>query len=185
MEEIKNTLEAFRNAGVVLYPSDTIWGIGCDATNVEAVKKLKAIKPRNKMGFIVLVSDDGMLQRYVKEVPDVAWDLIDAADSALTIVFDASKGIAEGVYANDQSIAVRLVKKGFVHEVIKRLNRPITSTSANISGEPSPQSFVDISQALKEKVDYIVDESQYKSVISKASSIIKLSGNGDVKIIRR
>ncbi|MEM7162368.1 MAG: L-threonylcarbamoyladenylate synthase [Bacteroidota bacterium] len=182
--EIRNTVQAFREGKVVLYPSDTIWGIGCDATNPEAVAKLKMSKSREKAGFIVLVANDGMLQRYVKNVPDVAWELIDASHKPLTIIYDEAMGIVEGV-SQDKSIAVRMVKEGFIHRVIHQLGKPITSTSANISGEPSPKSYTEISAALKEKMDYCVPEECYKSLNSKASSIIKLSNKGDVEIIRR
>ncbi len=184
-QEIRNTVQAFREGHVVLYPSDTIWGIGCDACNEKALSQLQACKPRNKTGFIILVSNDGMLQRYVKTIPDVAWELIDNSEKPMTIIYDQANGIANGIAADDGSIAVRLVKNGFIHKVIHQLGRPITSTSANFSGEPSPKNYADISQDLIEKMGYCVAENTYKSLNSQASSIIKLSEKGDVKIIRR
>lgn len=184
-EEIRNTAHAFRQGELVLYPSDTLWGIGCDACNAEAIGQLQNCKPRNKTGFIILVANDGMLQRYVSDIPDVAWELIDSSEKPLTIIYDQANGIAPGVTADDGSIAVRLVKDGFIHKVIHQLGRPIVSTSANFSGEPSPMNYKEISKTLIEKMGYCVAENTYKSLNLQASSIIKLSGKGDVKIIRR
>jgi L-threonylcarbamoyladenylate synthase len=195
-QEIQNALKILREGGTILYPTDTIWGIGCDATNEKAVEKVFTIKQRTESkSLICLVSDDGMLNRFVKEVPEMAWDIMDANNAEeddepakpITIIYDAARGLAKNVLAEDGSIGIRLVKRevhDFCHRLIHKFGRPIVSTSANISGEPAPQDFSDISQEIISKVDYVVQLQTPNSRHQTASSIIKLKANGEFKIIR-
>ncbi len=156
--DIQKCLEVLRTGGTILYPTDTIWGIGCDATNEKAVEKIYALKKRSESkSLIVLVSDDGMLNRFVKNIPALAWDLIDMADKPLTIIYDAAKGIAKNVLAEDGSIAVRKTSDEFCQRLIHKFGKPIVSTSANISGENAPKNFSEVSDEIKKTVDYIVN----------------------------
>ena len=183
-ETISKTLLVLNNGGVILYPSDTIPGIGCDATNEIAINKIFEIKNRpEQKSLILLVSSEAMLQRYVEEVPDVAWDLIDYADKPTTIIYPKGKNLPQVCFAPDGSVAIRIVKNGYLNKLIQKLGKPLVSTSANLSGEPSPLKMEEISKSLVEKVDFIVNlpfESR-----SKASAIIKLEVNGVFKIIRK
>jgi L-threonylcarbamoyladenylate synthase len=194
--EIQNALQALREGKTILYPTDTIWGIGCDATNEKAVEKIFQIKKRNEnKSLITLVSDDGMLNRFVKEVPEMAWDLMDANNAEedeepgkpITIIYDAARGLAKNVLAEDGSIGIRLVTRNandFCHRLIHKFGRPLVSTSANISGEPSPKSFTDISDEIKRSVDYVVNWKQNEHIRAEPSSIIRLKTNGEFVIIR-
>ena len=183
-EEIQKTLEILREGGMVVYPTDTIWGLGCDATNPEAVAKIYDVKERDSSkSLILLVSGDAMLQRYVKVVPEVCWDLIDMADKPLTIVYPEGNNLAPKTMADDGSIGIRMVKEGFVNKLVHKLGRPLVSTSANISGEPSPTSFDEISDELKSRVDYVVNL-RLPEKEAQPSSIIKVGPNGEIKIIR-
>lgn len=184
--EIQKCLGVLRSGGTLLYPSDTIWGIGCDATNEKAVEKIYSIKQRNESkSLIALVSDDGMLNRFVKEVPAMAWDLMEVSDSPLTIIYDAARGIAKNALAEDGSIAIRKVKDEFCQRLIHKFGKPLISTSANISGEPAPKNFFEISEEIKSKVDYIANWRQDDVTDAKPSSIIKLKANGEFVIVRR
>jgi L-threonylcarbamoyladenylate synthase len=194
-QEIHNALKVLREGGTILYPTDTIWGLGCDATNEKAVEKIFQIKKRSESkSVIVLVSDDAMLNRFVKDVPEMAWDLMDANNSEeddeptkpITIIYDTARGLAKNVLAEDGSIGIRMVtreRNDFCHRLIHKFGKPIVSTSANISGEPAPQDFSEISEEIKSKVDYVV-RLNYDSGQKTASSIIKLKANGEFKIIR-
>jgi L-threonylcarbamoyladenylate synthase len=185
MEDIiSKTIQVLKDGGVILYPTDTIPGIGCDATNEQALQKVFDIKnrPTNK-SLILLVSSDGMLQRYVKEVPDIAWDLIDYAEKPTTIIYPNGKNLPKICLAEDGSIGIRIIKTGYLNKLITKLGKPLVSTSANISNEPSPQSMEEINKSLAEKVDFIVNLPSQSS--SKASAIIKLEVNGVFKIIRK
>lgn len=195
-QEIQNTLRALREGKTILYPTDTIWGLGCDATNEQAVEKIFSIKQRTESkSLIILVSDEGMLNRFVKDVPEMAWDLIDAAKAEedderskpLTIIYDAARGLAKNVLAEDGSIGVRLVTRDaseFCHKLIHKFVKPIVSTSANISGQPAPKDFENISQEIISKVDYVVQLKTLDFGLRTPSSIIKLKANGEFKIIR-
>ena len=181
---MEKLLETLKSGGIILYPTDTIWGIGCDATDDEAVMKIFELKNREQnKPLIILVESEKRLQDLV-EVPAVAWDIMDLSEKPITIVYDAPKGISKNLLAEDGSIGIRLVKDEFCKRLISKLNKPIVSTSANFSGEKSPKSFADISQKLINEVDAVA-ESQ-KSRVSKweASSIIRVWNDGRIKVIR-
>jgi L-threonylcarbamoyladenylate synthase len=185
-EEIKNALEVLRKGGTILYPTDTVWGIGCDARNKEAVAKVFQIKQRAEYkSMVTLVCDNTMLNRYVKEVPEVAWDLIETADRPLTIIYPDARMLAENVIAADGSVGIRLIKDEFCKNLIHKFGKPIVSTSANISGEPAPSSFNDIKIDILNKVDYIVNLRQKENNNTQPSTIIKVAMNGEFKIIRK
>jgi L-threonylcarbamoyladenylate synthase len=184
--EIDKTLNVLKNGGVILYPTDTVWGLGCDATNELAVSKINDIKGRsNDKSFIILLDTDAKLQSYVTEIPDVAYDLIEYAEHPLTIVFSGAKNLANNVINEDGSVGVRIVKHDFCQQLIQRFRKPITSTSANISGQPSPRFFDEISEEIKEAVDYIVDLEQDLRTEKKPSTIMKLAPGGQFSFIRR
>lgn len=185
-EEINKALEILKNGGVILYPTDTVWGLGCDATNEEAAAKINAIKGRAAdKSFIVLLNSDNQLQSYVTEIPDVAYELIEYAENPLTIVFSGAKNLAKNVINTDGSVGIRVVKHTFCEELIQRFRRPITSTSANVSGQPTPQFFDDISEDIIDAVDYVVDFEQELRVVKKPSTIIKLGSSGQFEFIRK
>ena len=184
-DDIRNAVEVMRKGGVILYPTDTVWGIGCDATNAEAVARVYEIKKRaDSKALICLVDSDARLQRYVKKVPNVAWELLDCADKPTTVILDGAVNLAPNLIAEDGSIALRITQEAFSKELCYRFQKAIVSTSANISGEPSPGNFAEISQAIKDGVDYIVDPSLEKESTGKSSQIIKVGLDGEVKIIR-
>ncbi len=184
-EKIFKAVEVLEAGGIILYPTDTVWGIGCDATNLKAVDKIFTLKKRQKnKSMIVLVDSESRLQRLV-DVPNVAWDILDCVDKPTTIVYDTPTGIANNLIAQDNSIGIRVVKNYICEKLIQGLNKPITSTSANISGQLAANSFKSISNEILEGVDYILnDDSIVESSLS-ASSIIKLSLSGIVKVIRK
>jgi L-threonylcarbamoyladenylate synthase len=185
-EEIKNALEVLRKGGTILYPTDTVWGIGCDARNKDAVAKVFKIKQRAEYkSMVALISDITMLNRYVKEVPEAAWDLIDAADRPLTIIYPGARMLAENMIAADGSIGIRIVKDEFCKNLIHKFGKPIVSTSANISGESAPAIFNDIKIDILNKVDYIVNLRQKETNSTEPSTIIKLAMNGEFKILRK
>ncbi len=169
-----------------MYPTDTVWGLGCDATNEVAVQKINDIKKRNKdKSFIILLDTDAKLQSYVSEIPDVAYDLIEYAENPLTIVFSGAKNLAPGVINADGSVGIRIIKHQFCEQLIQRFRKPVTSTSANISGEPAPLVFSDISEDILKAVDYVVDWEQDLDIPKKPSAIMKLSANGQFSFIRK
>ena len=175
-----------RRGGVILYPTDTIWGIGCDATNAEAVARVFQIKQReDSKALICLVDSEGRLQRYVRNVPEVAWNIMELATSPITLIFDKASGLAPNLVAEDGSVAMRLTREPFSKELCYRFQKPIVSTSANVSGEPAPQHFRDISPALLDAVDYVCWSRRQEKKPHKPSSIIKISENGEFKIIRQ
>lgn len=185
-EEINKTLDVLKSGGVILYPTDTIWGIGCDATNESAVAKVNEIKGRAAdKSLIVLLDSDNKLQGYVTEIPDVAYELIEYAENPLTIVFSGAKNLAPNVINQDGSVGIRIVKHEFCEQLIQRFRKPIVSTSANISGQPSPQFFDEISDEIKSKVDYIVNIDQENQSRKKPSTIVKLGPSGQFEFIRR
>lgn len=186
-EELKNTLEVLKKGGTILYPTDTVWGIGCDARNKEAVNKIYKIKERAEYkSMVVLVSDDKMINRYVKEVPAIAWDLIETAGTdPLTIIYPDGRMLAENIIAADSSVGIRIVQDEFCRNLIHKFGKPIVSTSANISGDPTPTGFPGINPKIINKVDYIVNLRQKEANNPKPSTIIKVALNGEVKIIRK
>lgn len=184
-EDIQQAAEAVKEGKVILYPTDTIWGLGCDASNPQALEKLMKIKQRDpSKGFIILIDQDSKLHRYVKDVPEVAWDLLDVATDPLTIVFDNGINLAPLVKADDGSIAIRVCKDDFCKELLSKLKSPLVSTSANISGEPSPENFSQVNPKVIGAVDYVVKHRQQEKAKGKASSIIKLGSGGEVKVLR-
>lgn len=184
-EDIKKAFEVLVSGGLILYPTDTIWGIGCDATNEEAVHRVYELKRRvDSKALITLLDNPVKLDYYIDEVPSLAWDLIELSEKPLTIIYDGARNVAPNLMAEDGSLAIRVTKEKFSQELCKRFRKALVSTSANISGEPAPANFDDISEEIKQGVDYIVKYRQDDTSKSKASSIIKLGKTGEVKIIR-
>jgi len=200
-EDIKNAVEVLRKGGVILYPTDTVWGIGCDATNAEAVKRVYEIKQRDdSKAMICLVDSDTRLQRYVRNVPDVAWQLIDSLKSVsgdsvagtemvppakpTTLILDGAVNLAPNLIAEDGSIALRITQEPFSKELCYRFQKALVSTSANISGEPAAQNYCDIDPRIIEQVDYVCWSRRQEHKPHTPSSIIRLRPNGEVTIIR-
>lgn len=174
-----------REGGVILYPTDTIWGIGCDATNEDAVRRVYEIKQRqDSKAMLVLVDSSVKVDFYVRDVPEVAWDLIDLADKPLTIIYSGARNLAANLLAEDGSVGIRVTNEDFSKHLCQQFRKAIVSTSANISGQPSPKNFSEISEEVKSAVDYIVGYRQEEMSNPKPSSIIKLDKGGVIKIIR-
>lgn len=185
-QEINKAIDVLKKGGVILYPTDTIWGIGCDATNPAAVEKIYKIKQRaESKAMLVLINDSSELDKYVETVPDIAYELIDVAVKPLTIIYDGAIGLASNLIASDGSIGIRVTKEEFSHQLCKRFRKPIVSTSANVSGKKSPATFREIDNAILESVDYVVNYRQEDDCALKSSEIIKLSKSGTIKIIRK
>ncbi len=185
-DDIKKAIEVMRKGGIILYPTDTVWGIGCDATNAEAVAKVYALKRRDdSKALICLVDSDNRLQRYVRKVPDVAWQLIEAVEKPTTLILDGAVNLAPNLIAEDGSIGIRITKEPFSHELCYRFQKAIVSTSANVSGEPAAQNYCDISQEILDGVDYVCESRRQEHKPHTPSSIVKLAADGEVKIIRR
>jgi L-threonylcarbamoyladenylate synthase len=185
INDIKEALEILKNGGVILYPTDTIWGLGCDATNEKAVERIYQIKQRSdQKSMLVLLDNPAKIPTYVNEMPDLAWDLIELSTKALTIIYSDAKNLATNLIAEDGSIGIRISNDEFNQKLIQRFKKPIVSTSANISGEHSPQNFNEISQQIIDSVDYVVKWKQDDYTKAIPSGIIKLGSNGEVKIIR-
>lgn len=174
-----------REGGVILYPTDTIWGIGCDATNEDAVRRVYEIKQRqDSKAMLVLVDSSVKVDFYVQDVPEVAWDLIDLADKPLTIIYSCARNLAANLLAEDGSVGIRVTNEDFSKRLCQQFRKAVVSTSANISGQPSPRNFSEISEEVKSAVDYIVGYRQEEMSNPKPSSIIKLDKGGVIKIIR-
>ncbi|MBT8263101.1 MAG: threonylcarbamoyl-AMP synthase [Bacteroidia bacterium] len=183
--EIEAALSVLKKGGLILYPTDTVWGIGCDATNADAIEKVYKLKKRHESkSLICLVSDFKMLNQFVENIPEVAYDILKNAAKPTTIVYDDPIRVAENLVPEDNTLAIRVVQNDFCKQLIRRFRRPIVSTSANISGEATPASYNDIAPEIKHGVDYIVNWGQ-KNRSAKASAIIKLSKDGAVQIIRK
>lgn len=185
-EEIKKACQVMREGGVILYPTDTIWGIGCDATNEEAVRHVYEIKRRaDSKAMLVLVDSAVKVDFYVQDAPEVAWDLIELADKPLTIIYSGARNLAPNLLAEDGSVGIRVTGEEFSKRLCQQFRKAIVSTSANVSGQPSPQNFSEISEEIKAAVDYIVDYRREETTQAKPSSIIKLDKGGVIKIIRQ
>ena len=185
IEDIKKACEVMAAGGLILYPTDTIWGIGCDATNEEAVRKVYALKRRSDhKAMLLLMDSSAKLNYYVQEVPDVAWDLIELADSPLTVIYSGARNVAPNLLAEDGSVGIRITQEEFSHKLCERFRKPLVSTSANVSGAPSPANFSEISDTIKSGVDYIVRYRQEDLSKAAPSHIFKLGAGGLVKIIR-
>lgn len=184
-QDIDQAIDVLHKGGIILYPTDTIWGIGCDATNAEAVKRIYELKQRaDSKSMLVLLDNAARLNAYVDVVPDVAYDLIDLTDKPLTIIYEGAKNLAKNLIAEDGSIGIRVTSENFSRTLCQRFKKPIVSTSANISGEPSPTNFSEITESIKKGVDYIVTFRQGEKTKATPSGIIKLGPTGEVKIIR-
>ena len=184
-DEINKVIEVLKRGGIILYPTDTVWGIGCDATHPDAIERVYKLKGRSDAkSLICLVHDFKMLNQFVEDVPEVAYDILKYAAKPTTIIYDDPIRVAENLIADDNSLAIRVVQSDFCKRLIKKFRFPIVSTSANISGEKTPGSFKEISPEILEGVDYVVNLQQSKKS-AKPSAIIKLQNNGNVKVIRQ
>lgn len=184
-EDIKKACEVLQKGGVILYPTDTVWGIGCDATNEAAVKRIYDIKKRaDSKAMLVLVDHAVKVDFYVNEPPEVAFDLMECATRPLTIIYDGARNLAPNLLAEDGSVGIRVTSEEFSHRLCARFRKAIVSTSANISGAPSPATFGEISEEIKQAVDYVVQSRRQDTTRPKPSSIIKLGKGGLVKVIR-
>lgn len=184
--DLKNALDVLRRGGVILYPTDTIWGIGCDASNPQAVQRVYDIKKRqDSKALICLVDSANRMQRYFRQVPDVAWDLVDLATRPLTLILDGAVNVAPNLLAEDGSLGIRVTHEEFSRQMCYRFQKAIVSTSANISGEPSPRTFYDIAPQIVDQVDYVVSFRRGEKAGAQPSQIIKLTADGQVTIIRK
>lgn len=185
-EDIKNALKVLRAGGVILYPTDTVWGLGCDATNAEAVRRIFAVKKRSDAkSLIVLVNSVAMLTRYVENPPEVALQIAEWSEKPLTVVYDRGRSLAEGVASSDGSVGVRICREPFCDALIDALRKPLISTSANISGEDAPAIFDEIDEEIVSAADYVCLYRQDDRSKASPSSVIKVSANGAVKILRK
>jgi L-threonylcarbamoyladenylate synthase len=185
-DEVAKAFKVLQEGGIILYPTDTIWGIGCDATNTEAVQKIYQLKQRDEAkSMIILLDTENKLESYVSEVNPLAYDLIEYAENPLTLVMPGAKNISPALIAADGSIAIRVTSNQFCQQLIQRLRKPLVSTSANISGKPSPQYFSQIDQEIIDGVDYVVDIDQHSKEIKNPSTIMKLAPDGRFEFIRR
>lgn len=184
-EDIKKACEVMAAGGIILYPTDTIWGIGCDATNEKAVQRVYELKRRaDNKAMLVLMDSEAKLDRYVSDVPDIAWDLISVSDKPLTIIYSRAKNLATNLLGADGSVGIRITNEEFSKKLCERFRKPLVSTSANVSGEPSPANFSEVSEVIKEGVDYIVNYRQDDMSKAAPSGIIKLGAGGLVQVIR-
>ena len=184
-DDIRKACEVMQKGGVILYPTDTVWGIGCDATNEEAVKRVYEIKKRaDSKAMLVLVDNEVKVDFYVQEPPQVAFDLIKCANKPLTIIYDGARNLATNLVAEDGSVGIRVTSEEFSKQLCFRFRKAIVSTSANISGEPAPATFSEISDEIKQAVDYVVQSRQQETAKPSPSSIIKLGKGGLIKVIR-
>lgn len=183
--DLRQAAEVMAKGGIILYPTDTVWGIGCDATNAEAVERIYRLKQRAETkSMLVLVDSEGALERTVANVPEVAWQLIDAAVHPITIIYDQGTGVAPNLLSEDGSLGVRITREPFSQALCRRLRRPVVSTSANVSGRPAPKVFSQIAPEIVEGVDYVVNYRRGEKSAPSPSNIIKLSDSGVFKIIR-
>ncbi len=185
-DEVKNALDVINQGGIILYPTDTIWGLGCDATNTEAIQKIYALKQRaQEKSMIILLDTENKLESYISEVPTIAYDLIEFTENPLTLVMPGAKNISPALIAADGSVGVRVSTHPFCQQLIQRLRKPLVSTSANISGQPSPQNFSQVSDEIINGVDYVVNLDQHDLSIKKPSTIMRLEPDGKFEFIRK
>ena len=184
-QEIQKAYEVIQKGGIILYPTDTVWGIGCDATNPEAVAKIYKLKKRAEtQSMIVLMNGEKMIYNVFKEIPEVAWQIIDLSENPTTLVLDKPRNVAPNLIAPDQTLGIRIVKEPFCFKLMEKMKKPLVSTSANISGQPTPKSFKEISPEIIKGVDYVVNLHREK-IAGKPSTIIKLTNDSQVKVIRK
>src|ERR1700743_593938 len=185
-DEVAKAFKVLQEGGIILYPTDTIWGIGCDATNTEAVKKIYALKQRDEAkSMIILLDTENKMKSYIQEVPSIAYELIEYAENPLTLVMPGAKNISPALISADGSVGVRVAKHDFCQQLIQKLRKPLVSTSANISGRPSPQNFGQVEQEIIDGVDYVVDLDQHSKEIKDPSTIMRLEPDGRFEFIRR
>ncbi len=183
--EVHNAYEVIKNGGIILYPTDTVWGIGCDASNEEAVAKVYALKQRKESkSMICLMNGEKMVYTVFPKIPEVAWDILDLSEKPTTLILDNPKHVAKNIIAEDNTLAIRIVKEPFCYKLMERMKRPLVSTSANLAGMFTPKTFKEISPEILKGVDYVVNLYQDK-VCKNPSTIIKLSLDSQVKIIRK
>jgi L-threonylcarbamoyladenylate synthase len=184
-QEVHNAFEVIKEGGIILYPTDTVWGIGCDATNPEAVAKVYKLKQRvESQSMICLMNGEKMMYNVFKEIPEVAWQILDLSEKPTTIVLDNPRNVAPNLIAPDKSLAIRIVKEPFCFKLMERMKKPLVSTSANISGQAAPKSFKEISPEIIKGVDYVVNL-QHEKICKNPSTIIKLTNDSQVKVIRK
>lgn len=184
-EEINNAIAVLKNGGTLLYPTDTIWGIGCDALNSQAIEKVYEIKKRPaEKNFIIIIPEENLLMKYVKEVPEPVWDLIQYSERPLTIIYQGAINLPSNLISKDGSIAIRVVKNGFAYELLRKYNKPLVSTSANYSGEKTALHFKEIDKGILGSVDYVVALSAESTVSAIPSVIMQIETNGRFKFIR-
>lgn len=185
IEDLKKACEVLQSGGIILYPTDTIWGIGCDATNEAAVRRVYELKHRtDNKAMLVLLDSAAKLDSYITEVPDIAWSLIEVADKPLTLIYPGARNLAPNLLGEDGSVGIRITQENFSHQLCERFRKPLVSTSANLSGEPAPATFDEISEEIKQHVDYIVQYRQDDHTPAQPSNIIKLGLGGLVQVIR-
>ena len=185
-EDIKSAVQVLKKGGIILYPTDTIWGLGCDATHPAAVNRIYEIKQRkDSRSMLVLLDTAANLDRYVQDVPEIAWSLVELADKPLTIIYPAAKNLAPNLLADDRSVGIRVVQDEFCQELIRQFRKPIVSTSANISGQPWPENFDAIDASIISSVDYVVKWRQDDCSKGQPSAIIKVGLKGEVEVIRK
>ena len=183
--EVHKAFEVIQNGGIILYPTDTVWGIGCDATNTEAVKKIYALKQREESkSMIVLMNGEKMMYNVFKDIPETAWQILDLSEKPTTLILDNPRNVALNIIADDKTLGVRIVKEPFCFKLMERMKKPLVSTSANISGNFTPKSFKEIDPEIIKGVDYVVNL-HHEKICDKPSTIIKLSLDNQVKIIRK
>lgn len=183
--EVHKAFEVIQNGGIILYPTDTVWGIGCDATNAEAVEKIYALKQRaESKSMIVLMNGEKMMYNVFKEIPEAAWQIMDLSEKPTTLILDNPRNVAPNIIAEDKTLGVRLVKDPFCFKLMERMKKPLVSTSANISGMFTPKSFKEIAPEIIKGVDYVVNL-HHEKICKNPSTIIKLSLDHQVKIIRK
>ena len=185
-DDLKKAVEVLKKGGLILYPTDTIWGIGCDATNAEAVARIYRIKQReDAKSMLILLENPALLERYVNDVPDVAWDLVEITTTPLTVIYPGAKNLPDNLIADDGSIGIRFTKELFTTQLLQRFRRPVVFTSATIHGETAPSFFDEISETIKDQVDYVVQYRQEDTLPVKPSSIISLGPGGKIDILRK
>jgi L-threonylcarbamoyladenylate synthase len=184
-EEVHKAFEIIQNGGIILYPTDTVWGIGCDATNADAIAKIYALKKRAEtQSMIVLMNGEKMMYNVFKDIPEVAWQIWEVSENPTTLILDNPRNVAATIIAPDKSLGVRIIKEPFCFKLLERMKKPLVSTSANISGQPTPIAFKDINPEIIKGVDYVVNL-HHDRIAGKPSTIIKLTNDSQVKVLRK
>lgn len=184
-EQVAQALAVLKRGGTILYPTDTVWGIGCDATNAAAVEKVYTLKKRvDHKSLLILTDSIDNVSKYVQKVPEMAWQLLEVADKPLTLILPGARGVAENLVPPEGTIGIRVVNHDFCKRLIYKLNRPIVSTSANIAGGVTPATFSEIPKEIRDGVDLVVDPAVEGRPTRKASAIIRIGLGGEIKIIR-